>query len=257
VNSTALVTLVSSALASAVEVVEAVTVVLAVGITRQWRSAILGTVAALAALVGLVVVFGAAIATLVPIGALRIFVGGVLVIYGLQWLTKAILRAAGARASHDEDAIYAREIKALREEPPVSPDGVDWISFTVAFKGVLLEGLEVAFIVVSFGASAGMLAPAAGGAAIAALVVLGIAAAVRRPLSAVPENTIKFAVGLMLVTFGTFWSGEGVGIEWPAEDATILVLLAAYLASSLVAVWAVRRRLATHARRAPLARGGA
>jgi uncharacterized membrane protein len=198
-------------------------------------------------LVVLVVVFGAAIATLVPIGLLRLVVGGFLVIYGLQWLTKAILRGGGAKAKHDEAAIFDREVAAMREEPPVPATGVDWISFTVAFKGVLLEGLEVAFIVVTFGASAGMLGPAALGAAIAGVAVLIVAVFVQGPLARVPENGLKFAVGVMLVGFGTFWAGEGVGVEWPAEDATILLLLAGYLVLSLIAVRLVRARLSARA----------
>jgi len=163
----------------------------------------------------------------------------------ISTLTKAILRAGGAKAKHDEDAIYSREVAALREEPPVPATGVDWISFTVAFKGVLLEGLEVAFIVVSFGSSAGMLGPATLGAAIAGVLVLVVAIFVRGPLARVPENGLKFAVGVMLVGFGTFWAGEGVGVDWPGEDATIILILAAYLALSLVAVRLVRARLAT------------
>jgi uncharacterized membrane protein len=244
-SSVEIVTILSAFLASLVEFVEAVTIVLAVGVTRQWRSTLIGTGAAVAVLLGLVVVFGAAIATLVPIELLRLVVGGFLVIYGLQWLTKAILRAGGARAKHDEDAIYTREVAALREEPPVPATGMDWVSFTVAFKGVLLEGLEVAFIVVTFGASAGMLGPAAVGAILAGVLVLIVAVFVRGPLARVPENGLKFAVGVMLVSFGTFWAGEGVGVEWPAEDATILLVLAGYLVLSLVAVRLVRARLET------------
>ncbi len=256
-SSASLVTLVASFLASAVEFVEAVTIVLAVGVTRQWRSTLIGTGAAVVALAALVAVFGSAIALLVPIGLLRLVVGGFLVIYGLQWLTKAILRAGGAKAKHDEAAIYAREVAALREEPPVPAEGMDWISFTVAFKGVLLEGLEVAFIVVTFGASAGMLGPAALGAAVAAAVVLAVAAAVHRPLAAVPENGLKFAVGLMLVSFGTFWAGEGVGIDWPGADGAILALLAGYLALALAGVWLVRQRLETRRAASSAGRSGA
>jgi len=235
-------TLIAAFVASAVEFVEAATIVLAVGTTRQWRSTLVGTAAAVLVLAVLVGAFGTAIAVLVPIDVLRVVVGGFLLIYGLQWLTKAILRAAGARASHDEAAIYAREVATLRDERPVARDGMDWVSFTVAFKGVLLEGLEVAFIVVTFGASAGMLGPAVGGAAAAGVLVLAAAALLRRPLTSVPENAMKFGVGLMLVTFGTFWAGEGIGVEWPAEDASILLLLAGYLALSLGAVWLVRVR---------------
>ncbi len=249
-SSVALVTVLSAFLAAAVEFVEAVTIVLAVGVTRSWRSALIGTAAAVLVLALLVGVFGTAIAVLVPIWLLRLVVGGFLLIYGLQWLTKAVLRAGGAKAKHDEAAIYEREVAAMRDEPPVPAAGMDWISFTVAFKGVLLEGLEVAFIVVTFGASAGMLGPAVLGAAIAGILVLGVAAVVHRPLARVPENALKFAVGVMLVGFGTFWAGEGVGIEWPASDAAILVLLAAYLAAALLGVRLVAARTAAQRARA-------
>jgi uncharacterized membrane protein len=233
-------------LASVVEFVEALTIVLAVGVTRQWRSTLVGVGGAVLALALIVGVFGTAIVVLVPIDVLRLVVGTFLLIYGLQWLCKAMLRAAGAKAKHDEASIYQREIAALTEEPPVPAQGMDWISFTVAFKGVLLEGLEVAFIVVTFGASAGQLGPAALGAAIAGVLVLGVGASLHRPLARVPENGLKYAVGLMLVTFGTFWAGEVIGIAWPGSDAVLLVLIAAYLALSLLGVWAVRAVLAAH-----------
>ena len=241
-----LVTVVSTFLASAVECVEALTIVLAVGLTRQWRSTLLGVAAAGAVLAGLVVVFGAAIATFVPIDLLRLVVGAFLVIYGLQWLTKAILRASGARAKHDESAIYAAEIVALQAEAPVPATGMDWVSFTVAFKGVLLEGLEVAFIVVSFGASAGMLGPAALGAAAAAVVVTVVGVAVRGPLAQVPENGLKFLVGLMLTTFGTFWSAEGLGVDWPGDDLAIVGLIVLYVVLAMVAVRLVAVRIESH-----------
>jgi uncharacterized membrane protein len=229
-----------------VEFVEALTIVLAVGVTRQWRSTMVGVGAATVALVLIVGIFGSAIVLFVPIDVLRLVVGAFLLVFGLQWLCKAVLRAAGAKAKHDETAIYERELAQLTEEPPVPASGMDWISFTVAFKGVLLEGLEVAFIVVTFGASAGQLGPAVLGAAVAGALVLVVGALVHRPLARVPENGLKYAVGLMLVTFGTFWAGEGVGIDWPASDAILLVLLAAYLVASLAAVWAVRGVLAEH-----------
>lgn len=238
-----LVAAVPAFLASVVEFVEALTIVLAVGVTRQWRSTLIGVGAATLALAVIVGVFGTAIVVLVPIGILRLVVGTFLLIYGLQWLCKAMLRAAGAKAKHDEASIYQRQIAQLTEEPPVPARGMDWISFTVAFKGVLLEGLEVAFIVVTFGASAGQLGPAALGAAVAGVLVLSVGAALHRPLARVPENGLKYAVGLMLVTFGTFWAGEGVGIAWPGSDAVLLVLLAAYLLLSLGGVWAVRALL--------------
>jgi uncharacterized membrane protein len=247
-SSTLLVVVLSTFLASAVEMVEAVTIVLAVGVTRQWRSTLLGVGAGLATLAILVGIFGTAIVLFLPIGVLRLVIGGLLLIYGLQWLTKAILRAGGAKAQHDEDALFGEEIAALRAEPPVPAVGMDWVSFTVAFKGVLLEGIEVAFIVITFGTSAGALAEAALGAAIAAAAVLAIALVIRKPLAMVPENTLKFAVGVMLVTFGTFWAGEGLGVEWPEGDATIALILAGYVAIGLLGTWAVRARLVVRAR---------
>jgi len=219
--SVVLFTVLSSFIASAVEFVEALTVVLAVGVTRQWRSTLAGAGAAIVVLTALIAVLGMTIATFVPIELLRLVVGAVLIVFGLQWLTRAILRAAGARASRDEVANFGREVVALAKEPPVPATGMDWISFTVAFKGVLLEGLEVAFIV---------------GAGLAGIGVLGVGAAVRRPLARLPENQLKFGVGLMLVSFGTFWAGEAIGIAWPGSDLSILLLLAGYLAASLLAV---------------------
>jgi len=241
-------------LASAVEFVEALTIVLAVGVTRQWRSTLIGVGTAVITLAAIVGVFGSAIVLLVPISVLRLVVGGFLVIYGLQWLVKAILRAAGAKAKHDEDAIYAASIAAMRQEPAVAASGMDWISFTVAFKGVLLEGMEVAFIVVTFGASAGQLGPAILGASLAGILVVAVGIAVHRPLARVPENGLKFMVGLMLTTFGTFWAGEGMGVEWPWSDATLIVLLGVFLLGSLAAVRLVKARLdgAAPARLAPV-----
>jgi len=240
-------------LASLVEAVEALTIVMAVGVTRQWRSTLYGVATGLAVLAGLVVVFGTAIVLFVPIDALRLVIGSLLLIYGLQWSCKAILRASGAKAKHDESMIYAREVGRLREEQPVPERGLDGVSFAVAFKGVLLEGLEVAFIVITFGASAGQLGPAALGAAVACLLVVAVGAIVRRPLSRVPENGLKYAVGMMLISFGTFWAGEGIGIEWPASDATIVLLLAGYVAAGLAAIWGARRFLESRRARQPRA----
>ncbi len=224
--------------ASAVEMVEALTIVLAVGVTRGWRSAAWGAAVALVALTAIVVAFGPAI-TRLPIATLRVIVGTLLLIFGLQWLRKAILRASGLKALHDEDAIYRHEVDELR-----GASGHDWYAFTVAFKGVFLEGLEVAFIVVTFGGSQGSVGLAAAGAA-AALVVVGIAGAVvHGPLSRVPENTLKFGVGVMLTSFGTFWSAEGAGADWPGGDLAILALIAGILAVSLAMVAFARRWLA-------------
>ncbi len=230
-------------LASLVEAVEALTIILAVGVTRQWRSSIYGALAGLGVLTVIIAVFGTAIVLFVPLNGLRIVIGSLLLIYGLQWTTKAILRASGAKAKHDEELIYATEVKRLREEAPVPASGLDGVSFAVSFKGVLLEGLEVAFIVITFGANAARLAEATLGAVLAVVLVSVVGIFVHRPLSRVPENGLKFAVGLMLITFGTFWAGEGIGIEWPASDATLIVLLAIYAAVGLLSIWAARRLL--------------
>jgi uncharacterized membrane protein len=230
-------------LASLVEAVEALTIILAVGVTRSWRSAIYGALSGLAVLAVLVAIFGTAIVLFVPLDALRIFIGALLLIYGMQWTMKAILRASGAKAKHDEELIYAREVKRLREEPPVPATGIDGISFAVSFKGVLLEGLEVAFIVITFGSTAGHLGAAALGAALACVGVVIVGIFVHRPLSRVPENGLKFAVGIMLITFGTFWAGEGIGVDWPLSDATLFVLVVAYAASGGIAIWIARRVL--------------
>jgi uncharacterized membrane protein len=232
-------------LASLVEAVEALTIILAVGVTRQWRSSIYGALAGLAVLTVIILVFGTAIVLFVPLNGLRIVIGSLLLIYGLQWTTKAILRASGAKAKHDEELIYANEVRRLREEAPVPASGLDGVSFAVSFKGVLLEGLEVAFIVITFGTNAGRLGEATLGAVLAVVLVVVVGIFVHRPLSRVPENGLKFAVGLMLITFGTFWAGEGIGIEWPASDATILILLAIYAAVGLLSIWAARRFLET------------
>ena len=205
--------------ASAVEMVEALTIVLAVGTTRGWRSAAWGVAAALAALTVIVAVFGPALAS-IPIDSLRVAVGTLLLVFGLQWLRKAILRAAGRKALHDENAIYAAEVEDLREHTH------DWYAFTVAFKGVFLEGLEVAFIVVTFGGSEHHVGLAALGAAAALVVVLIIGVIVHAPLARVPENTLKFGVGIMLTSFGIFWTGEGVGVSWPGSDVALLVVIA-------------------------------
>src|SRR5437660_804202 len=186
--------LLSAFLASAVEMVEALTIVLAIGVTRGWRSALLGVGAAALALTVVVAALGPAL-TLLPIDGLRVFVGALLLIFGLQWLRKAIMRASGLKALHDEDAIYQREVSEASQAQPVERAGMDWYGFTVSFKGVFLEGLEVAFIVLTFGSAQGSIPLAAVGAA-AALVIVGVVGVfVHAPLSRVPENTMKFAVG--------------------------------------------------------------
>jgi uncharacterized membrane protein len=238
----------SAFLASSVEMVEALTIVLAVGVTRGWRSTSLGVAAAAGALALVIAALGPAISAL-PFDALRLVVGGLLLIFGLQWLRKAILRASGYIALHDEAQIYARERDQARRAAPSGGDGVDWYAFTLAFKGVFLEGLEVAFIVVTFGAARSHgVALAAAAAATALVVVATVGALARAPLSRVPENLLKFAVGLLLTTFGTFWSAEGAGAEWPGGDAALLGVLGVFTLTAFAAVRTLRlRRTGAHA----------
>jgi uncharacterized membrane protein len=226
-------------LASAVEGVEAVTIVLAAGITRGWRSAWAGVAAALAILAALVALLGPAL-TLLPIDVLRLVVGGLLLVFGLQWLRKAILRASGFKAVHDEEALFAAEVAALRAAGR-EPSHIDAFGFTVSFKGVLLEGLEVAFIAITFGSNQHNVPLAAVAAAAAVLVVAGAAVVVHAPLSRVPENTLKFTVGVMLTSFGTFWGAEGAGARWPGGDAAILAIVGFMLAASFLMVTRLRR----------------
>ncbi|HEY5316702.1 MAG TPA: hypothetical protein VIJ20_01890 [Solirubrobacteraceae bacterium] len=226
-------------LACSVEAVEALTIVLAVGATRSWSSALSGVGAATVVLAALVAALGPAL-TALPIGVLRVAVGGLLLVFGLQWLRKAILRAAGLKAVHDEEAIFAEEAQAARAAA-LEQGAFDGYSFAVAFKGVLLEGLEVAFIVLTFGANQHHIAVAAlaAVAAVALVVLAGVAA--RAPLARVPENTLKFAVGIMLTSFGTFWGGEGAGASWPGGDAALLVLIPALAVLALSTVALLRR----------------
>jgi uncharacterized membrane protein len=225
--------------ACVVESVEAATIVLASGTTREWRSTWLGVGAASVVLAAVVAVLGPAL-TALPIDVLRIVVGGLLLTFGLQWLRKAILRAAGLKALHDEDAAYAHEVQAAREAARPA-EGIDPYAFLISFKGVLLEGLEVAFIVVTFGGNQHNVPLAAAAAVAAAVVVILAAALAHQPLSRVPENTLKYAVGVMLTTFGTFWGGEGVGVDWPGGDAALVALVAFYLLVSLALVAQLRR----------------
>ena len=241
-------------LASAVEMVEALTIVLAVGVTRGWRSTLLGTGAALLLLAALTAIFGPALAS-IPIEDLRLVVGGLLLVFGLQWLRKAILRASGYKPLHDEDAIYAREREEAARAGATPGGGIDWYSFALSFKSVFLEGLEVVFIVITFGASSkNGVGVAAGAAAAALVVVVAVGALVHAPLSRVPENTLKFAVGLLLTTFGTFWAAEGAGASWPAGDGALVVLLGFFTLASLAAVRELRRRR-THVPRAEAPQG--
>ena len=227
-------------LACAVEGVEALTIVLAVGSTRSWRSAYYGVGAALVALAIITAALGPAL-TAIPLNTLRVIVGGLLLIFGLQWLRKAILRAGGLKALHDEEAAYAKETAAAANAGAVSREKVDGYSFLIAFKGTFLEGLEVVFIALTFGANQHdvPLAAAAAGAAILAVLLSG--AALKAPLARVPENTLKFIVGVMLTSFGTFWGAEGAGVHWPGSDASLLWVIPAIALFAIALVAMLRR----------------
>jgi uncharacterized membrane protein len=218
-------------LASLVEVVEAFTIVLAVATLRGWRPAALGTGAALALLAGAVLLLGPLLSH-IPLHALQLAIGILLLLMGMSWLRKACLRSAGIIPLHDEDAIFAAESAQLgaaqRHEAQL-----DWIAGMTALKGVLLEGLEVVFIVIAVGAGGGLLLPASLGALLACALVLLVGAIVHRPLSRVPENTLKFGVGVMLSAFGVFWIGEGFGLDWPGQDLALLVFAAIFLGAGL------------------------
>jgi uncharacterized membrane protein len=228
-------------LACSVEAVEALTIVLAVGATRGWSSALSGVAAATLALAAIVAALGPALSSL-PIDLLRVIVGGLLLIFGLQWLRKAILRAAGLKAKHDELETFREETASARSAGARRP-GFDGYAFTVSFKGVLLEGLEVAFIVLTFGANQNRVPLAAAAAGLAVLVVVLAGVAARAPLAKVPENTMKFAVGVMLTSFGTFWGAEGAGAAWPGGDAALLAIVPGVLLAANAMVWALRRAL--------------
>ena len=236
-------------LACAVEGVEATTIVLAAGTARDWRSAWAGVVAALVVLGVVVAVLGPAVSAL-PLTGLRLVIGGLLLVFGLQWLRKAILRASGFKARHDEDEIYRRQLadvgatvtKSGGAERETGRLRIDAYGFTLAFKGVLLEGMEVVFIVLTFGASQHAIGLASVAAACAVLIVAAAGAAVRAPLARMPENTLKFVVGIMLTAFGLFWGAEGAGAHWPGSDAALLVLVPAAAAWSLALTAILSRR---------------
>jgi uncharacterized membrane protein len=250
-------------LACAVEAVEATTIVLAAGTARDWRSALTGTGVALVALAVIVAILGPAVQA-IPLHALRLVVGALLLVFGLQWLRKAILRASGHKALHDEDRIYAEQLalaKAQQAEGTgrAGPGGLvrDWYSFTLSFKGVLLEGLEVVFIVLTFGSNQHDVGLATIAAACAVVLIAAIGVAVRAPLARVPENTLKFVVGTMLTSFGVLWGAEGAGAKWPGSDAALLVLIPAIGLFALGLV-ALTRRSGAPPRRAastPVATG--
>ena len=238
--------IVAAFLASLVEFVEALTVILAVGTVRGWRGALIGSGSALAVLVTIVVVLGPTL-TRIPLGVVQLAVGGLLLLFGLRWLRKAILRSAGVIPLHDEEATFTKETEALRT---VGGGGRPWdkVAIATTFKITMLEGLEVVFIVIALGAGGvGLLIPASAGALAALLLVVLLGLVIHRPLSAIPENTLKFAVGVLLAAFGTFWFGEGIGIEWPGHDWAILDLVAGFLVVALLTVPLCRRQIGTRA----------
>jgi uncharacterized membrane protein len=230
-------------LACVVEAVEATTIVVAAGATRSWRSALVGVVAGVLVLAVAVAIAGPAI-SLLPLGVLRLVVGGLLLVFGLQWMRKAILRASGYKPLHDETLIYQRQVAAAKAAAPArSRLGVsDWYSFTLSFKGVVLEGLEVVFIVLTFGTNQHNLPLAALAAGVAVVLVVILGAAVRGPLARVPENTLKFVVGIMLTSFGVFWGAEGAGARWPGSDLSLLVIVPSIAAFALIMVLVMRTR---------------
>ena len=240
-STSAILILLGAFLASAVEFVEALTIVLGVGIVRGWRSTLIGVAAATIVLAVLIAALGPAL-SVIPIGTLRLIVGALLLAFGLQWLRKAILRSSGYKPLHDEDAAFRRQREEAAQAGEEQRAGLDWYSFTVSFKGVLLEGLEVVFIVISFGSAQGRLGLAAAGAAAALVLVVVAGVLARGPLERVPENTIKFAVGLLLTSFGCFWGAEGAGVHWPGDELSLLGVVAFIGATSFVLVRLFRRQ---------------
>jgi uncharacterized membrane protein len=238
----------STLLASAVEFVEAFTIGLAMGLTRGWRTTLAGTASALVQLAGVAAVSGYALINWFPKSLLQFIVGTLLLVFGLQWLRKAILRSSGLKAMHDEEETFREETEAARLSGAKTSAGLDWFGFVVSFKGVFLEGLEVIFIVITFGLNAHSMPTAIAGASVGGAIVLVAGFALHKPLARVPENTIKFAVGLLLSTFGTFWAVEGLGIfshsgdslTWVGGDLVILALLGGWFVLSRVLVATLR-----------------
>jgi len=227
-------------LASLVEAVEALTIVLAVATVRGWRPAGLGALAGLVLLVLIVAALGPLLDR-VPLHLLQLAIGILLLMFGMRWLRKAILRSAGVIPLHDEAMAFAIETAELREQAHRQQARLDWLAALASFKAVLLEGLEVVFIVIAVSAGRGLLVPASAGALAACLLVAGAGFAVHRPLARVPENTLKFAVGVMLSAFGVFWTGEGIGVAWPGADLAIVAFAALFLAVGSAAVALARR----------------
>ncbi|QND44312.1 TMEM165/GDT1 family protein (plasmid) [Rhizobium lusitanum] len=226
-------------LASIVEVVEAFTIILAVGTLRGWRPAIAGTLAGLVVLALIVIILGPLLDQ-VPLDALQLVIGVLLLLFGLGWLRKAILRSAGVIALHDEITAFANERMTLEDAARRHATSANWLGGITAFKAMLLEGLEVIFIVIAVGSGRGLIAPAAIGAGIACLIVLAVGAVIHKPLSRVPENTLKFGVAIMLSSFGVFWTGEGLGIKWIGQDLMLFVFAAIFLATGIVMSQALR-----------------
>ncbi len=226
---------------AAVEAVEALTVVLAVGLTRGWRTSLLGAAAALIVLAAAVGLLGATVLTHVPRQLFELVIGVLILALGVSWLRKAVLRAAGLKAMHDEDRKFASERQRLATD---KRQGLDRLGLATSFQGVLLEGFEVAFIVFAAGAGGPSIAPAALGAAIAVLLVAVAGFVLRRPLALIPENTLKFVVGIALTSLGTFWAAEGLGVHWPADILSLLPIAAIYLIGALIAVATLRGRAA-------------
>ena len=230
-------------LASLVEAVEALTIVLAVATVRGWRPAGSGAIAGLALLTLIVILLGPLLGR-IPIHLLQFTIGILLLLFGMRWLRKAVLRSAGIIPLHDETLSFAAETEELREQERRHEQKLDWIAGVASFKAVLLEGLEVVFIVIALSAGGDLLVPAAAGAVAACVLVIAIGFVVRHPLAQVPENTLKFAVGVMLSAFGVFWTGEGLGVDWPGEDLAIVAFAALFLAVAIAAVAMVKRRSA-------------
>lgn len=244
----------ASFLASLVEFVEALTIVLAVGTVRGWRPALIGTAAGVLLLTVLVLVFGPALQH-VPLTTLQLVVGVLLLLFGMRWLRKAVLRSAGVIGLHDEEAIYAKQTNALRADGTPQPARLDKIAVATTFKAVSLEGLEVVFIVIATGSAGQTLVPAIFGAAAAGILVILMGLALRQPLTRVPENTLKYAVGVLLSAFGVFWVGEGLRLGWPGEDLSLFGLVVGFLVVSTLAVRLVRRAAAGSAARAAARKG--
>jgi uncharacterized membrane protein len=224
-------------LGSAVESTEALTIVLAVGLTRGWRAPLYGTAVALVSLAVLVLVFGQLIVTRVPELTLKLVIGTLILLFGLRWLHKAVLRSAGVISQHDEEEAYARTVAELQG----TAQKQDWVGFILALKGVFLEGLEVVFIVVAVGGTSHGLPAAVAGGLLAMVVVAAAGVVVRKPLARVPENTLKYTVGIILTSIGTFWAAEGMGAQWPLDFVSIGALAVLYFLASRIAIVLIRR----------------